>query len=217
MSFTALAAAGLPTLSRRGVLAVLSGGAFASHRLAFGDDEAEARKRRNKKKRKRKNRKPKVRADVVCPGPADDGGLTIGFPNVRLGQTFVARSSGSLVKAELLIEESPGASGDYVLHLATVDAFGVPTNDVLATASVANPRVPEGQSTVTFTFARPAAVVANTQYALILFRPDSDSLFWRGHFGDTCGGRTFDSASLTAPFNARNLELDLIFTTFLRS
>ncbi len=182
-----------------------------------GGGEAEAKKH-GKRKKNRNDKKAKTRADASCPGPSGDGvGLSIAFADVRLAQTFTAFRSGRLLQTALQIDKSEGSFGDYVLQLGAVDTFGVPTNEVLAATTVANGSVPVGETLVPFTFAQPAAVVAGKQYALVLTRPGSDRLFWRGHFGDSCGGRSFNSGNLTVPFKGASIDLDLIFTTFVRS
>jgi hypothetical protein len=132
-----------------------------------------------------------------------------------LAQTFVALASGALVSAQLPLVKQPGTAGEYLLRLGPVDGSGLPTNDVLAETSVSNLSVPTGSSTVTFTFANPAAVAAGTQYALILTRPGSTHLQWDGHLGDTCAGRGFVSTDQAAPFAEEIEGLDLIFTTFV--
>jgi len=198
------------------MLAGLTGGLLAAVSRAFGGEDAAARKNGNQKK-KRKNKKAKVRADAICPGPNDDGGISIVFADGRAAQTFTALRSGPLVGAELLIGKLNGTFGDYILQLGRVDSFGVPTNEVLASTSVANGNVPGGESMVGFSFAKPFSVVAGAQYALILARPGAIELLWRGHFGDTCAGRAFASDNLTAPFDGVSIALDLIFTTFVRS
>jgi hypothetical protein len=107
--------------------------------------------------------------------------------------------------------------GDYILRLGPLDASGIPTNDVLAEASVANAAVPDFESIVNFVFVKPATVGAGTEYALILTRPGGDLLAWDGHINDTCAGSAFVSRDQSAPFLAAPPGIDLIFTTFVSS
>jgi hypothetical protein len=223
-------------VSRRGVCAALSSGLLATLGSPFGSGEAAAKqknrhqKQRKKRvrRRKRNNRRhslpptapsgPVVQVDATCVRPPEDSGLATTNPEKRLGQTFTALASGLLVQAELPISKISTSTGDYVLQLGTVDVAGVPTNAVLATTSVANTAKPPGTSLVAFTFASPASVVAGTTYALILSRPGSDDLVWFGHRGNTCSGRAFESANLTAPFEEAIVpDLDFSFTTFVSS
>jgi hypothetical protein len=228
--------------SRRIVLAGLTSGIFAALPLALTIEETEAKQkgqgRKHKKRSKHKGQKdsppasppaspppspapspppgPVAVVDATCPGP---GGvyLAINNGNYRFAQTFTALASGPLVEAQLRIGKQVGSAGDYILRLSPVDAFGVPTNDVLASASAANSAVPDGFATVSFTFSFPFQIVAGTQYALVLTRPGSTHLLWEGHSGNTCAGHVYDSPSQTAPFLANFADLDLVFTTFVSS
>jgi hypothetical protein len=210
--------------SRRGALAALTGGLLAAHPFAREIDETEAskkskrRKRRKNKKNKNRQNDPKVRVDAMCPTLGSVvSSITDG--NVRFAQTFTALSSGPLVKAEILASKEPESEGDFVLRLSPVDASGVPTNEVLAEASVAPANVPDGTSTVTFTFRNPAPVVAGTEYALVLTRPGGTFVAWSGQFGNPCAGQHFLSADQEKPFQptALGVDIDLDFTTFVRS
>jgi hypothetical protein len=206
-------------VSRRGLLSGLTGGALTTAIVRFGADDAGARKKgKGKKKRKNKNNKAKTRTDATCLGAAADEGLVgLGVGNNRIAQTFTALSSGPLVRADLRISKAETTSGDYIVQIGTVDNFGTPTNEVLAVASVPSGGVPDGSSTVSFSFNRPLSVVAGTQYALILTQPGSNFLGWTGHFGDPCAGRRFVSLNQTSPFQAGDNGLDLEFTTFVKS
>jgi hypothetical protein len=201
--------------SRRGVLAGLSGGVLAAG--LFGRDETLAKKRRKRGKNKRKKKKdrPQTRADARC-ADSNDSALGPALPDARLAQSFTAIRGGSLVRAELDMERG-STLGEYILHLAPLDAFGFPTNQVLADAVVASALIPDDATTVAFTFPQPATVVAGEQYALVLSRPEVGELTWRGRQDDGCTGRAFASDGRTAPFQSADLAFDLIFATFIRS
>jgi hypothetical protein len=201
--------------SRRGILGGLASVLAATGLTSITADGLEARKK-GKTKKKRKARKPKVRADARCSG-VSDAGFGVGDGDIRLAQAFTARTSGPLVRADLAIAQSVQSTGDYILHLGAVDAFGVPTNEILAATSVPSLDVPDGLSTLSFSFARPFSVVAGTQYALVLTQPGSDFLRWNGQNGDLCPGRAFVSIDQSAPFESSGNQIDLIFTTFVRS
>lgn len=206
--------------SRRGVFAAIAGGLFA-HRL-FGLDVAgveakgggKGRKRKNRNKRKRKERGPETRADATCPGPRDNALFVNG--GSRLAQTLTATQSGPLVRAELVIHKEAGSSGDYLLSLSPVDNSGVPTNDVLAVALVADASVPNGDSTVDFTFPDPAVVEVGAQLALVFTRLNGGTLGWTFRTGDFCAGRGFFSIPASTSFQVRPDD-DFLFTTFVRS
>lgn len=220
--------------SRRGLFMGLLGGLLAATPLGFVASEATARK--NKKRKRKKKRKdtpeptpeptptptpepgPEIRVDATCPGPGEVessfGGTGGDF---RFAQTFTALTSGSLVRADLQIVKTAETFGEYILHLGSVDAFGVPTNEVLALATAASSGLPEGRSTVPFIFTKPFSVEAGTRYALILTQPGSQFLRWQGHGGDICPGRAFFSLDQTAPFSGPENRLELEFSTFVRS
>jgi len=215
--------------SRRSLFAGLTGGILMALPLALGTEEVAAKKKgkKGKKGKKRKQQTPTpqtpatpatpvTKVDATCSGPNHEGfGEFNG--DYRFAQTFTALASGPLVRAELPIYKVAGSGGAYILRLSPVDGAGVPTNTVLAWASIPNLSVPgDEDTTVTFTFADPASVVAGAQYALVLTRPGSNQLLWVGHVGGTCSGSVFFSPSQTAAFTA-DAGLDLIFTTFVTS
>ena len=214
--------------SRRGLLTGLSATALAlaATRLPIAVEAKKAKKQKHKKKKHKKQpatpqttpqtpATPVTKADAVCPGPTNDA-YAIGGVDWRLAQTFTALTSGSLVKAELLLSEPAGSLGDYVLRIAPADGAGIPTNIILAETTVLDINVPNGKSTVSFTFANPASVVAGNSYALVLTRPGSDKLVWLGHIGDSCTGTTYLSESQFGEFVAVG-NIDLIFQTFVNS
>jgi hypothetical protein len=208
--------------SRRGIIASLASGLVATGFHAFNVDDAEAKKkgkRKNKKRKNKKNDRAVTRADATC-SVVETTGFEVN-PNQRLAQTFTAGANGPLVRAELLIAKSQGSVGDYFLQLGTVDPFGLPTNEVSASTSVENSNVPDGESTVIFTFPTPFPVVEGTRYALVLTRTGPDLFSWRGTGDDPCAGQAFTSPDLTAPFvpfgSSATFDRDFVFTTFVRS
>ena len=206
--------------SRRSLFAGLTGGLLMALPLALGTEDAAAKKKGKKHKKKHKKQPatpqaPTIKSDAVCPGPTNDA-YAIGGVDWRLAQTFTALTSGSLVKAELLLSEPAGSLGDYVLRIAPADGAGIPTNIILAETAVLDINVPNGKSTVSFTFANPASVVAGNSYALVLTRPGSDKLVWLGHIGNSCAGTTYFSESQFGQFVAVG-NIDLIFETFVNS
>jgi hypothetical protein len=209
--FTALRHRLASASSRRGLLGGLAAG------LLMADPVGAAAKRKVKrKKRNKKKDRIRTRADALC---AESTGSSVALPSpdARVAQTFTAIRSGTLVRVEVEISNSAGTVGDYFLQVAPVDAFGVPTNEVLADAAVASEAVPDGISRVDFPFPQPPKVVAGDRYAVVLSRPEVGPQ-WSGRSGDGCpGGRAFVSDDLTAPFRSLSLSFDFIFTTFVRS
>jgi hypothetical protein len=218
-----------PAPSRRGFVAALASGLLGVGPLALGHNESLSKgKRKNQKRRKRKKQTtlsppsplpppsgPGLRPVASCLGTST---VSLGGPgNRRVAQTFTAVASGPLVRADIQIRKEAESIGDYFLHLGAVNAFGVPTNEVLAFTSLANINVPDGASTISFSFANPAAVVAGVRYALVLTRAGSGALGWEGSLGDTCAGQAFFSLDQTAPFDTSVGEIDLHFTAFVQS
>jgi hypothetical protein len=203
--------------SRRGLFSLLMGGLLIAGAQALTGDEAAARNRRKRRKRRKKrtNQKARIRVTATCPG-SDRFGFGANDGNVRVAQTFTASASGRLVKVQLSSGKEEGSLGDYVLRLSLVDDAGVPTNDVLAEAVLANASVPEGDSIITFTFGSPVSVAAGTEYALVLTRPGGGNINLGVEPDDPCDGQTFFSSDQTAPFEP-NLGDDLTFTAFVRS
>jgi hypothetical protein len=211
--------------SRRGLFAVSSGGLLSALLVSLGIDETAARNHGRRKKRKRHSRRkrrknqntappaPVIRPDATCIVEPDGSASAEG--SGRLAQTFTAIGSGSLVRADLRLEKLASEDGDYALRLSPLDASGVPTNTVLAETFVVNAAVPVGASTVTFTFATPFAVVAGTQYALVLTVPAGDRFTWIGNNEDPCAGQGFISTSATDVF--LDVSADFNFTTFVSS
>jgi hypothetical protein len=206
-------------ISRRGLLAGLSGGLLATRSAAHGGDEAAARKRRKRrKKRKRSDKKRAVtRADASCPGPSAGIIPIASSGEFRFAQTFTAGRSGELVRAEIEILRNTATAGDFILRLAPLDSEGVPTNTVLAESSVRGAEAPEDPATVSFSFADPASVEAGITYALVLTRPGGDRFGWAVEAAAGCPGERFRSVDQSAPFETQGSGLGFVFTTFVRS
>jgi hypothetical protein len=216
---------------RRVLLAALSGGLLTLGAGILDLNEAAAKKhaadrrrkrrRRDARRKKRKSRQqadPITRVDATCTG-AREGFIADVDGDARLAQTFTALASGPLVRAEIPISKDAGSDGDYILRLSPLDGAGVPTNDVLAEAAVADDTLPLGESTLTFTFTSPAPVVAGVTYALVLTRPGIGVVAWVGeNIDNPCAGRAFFSPDQTTPFTDDVAPgTDLFFTTFVTS
>jgi hypothetical protein len=191
--------------------------------LTLGRDEAVARKGKRKRKKKKKAKgsgggapSPVTRADAACLEQSNTH-VEAADGNERFAQTFTPLTSGFLVAARMTIVKDAGTTGDYLLHVATVDGAGRPTNTVLATTSIPNAAVPNGSSAPTFDFATPLAVATGATYALILTRPGSSQLTSRATAGSTCAGAAFYSNSQTGAFVPKGDTTDFAFSTFVAS
>jgi hypothetical protein len=148
--------------------------------------------------------------DANCPGPPDAS--TDPEPTERDVQTFTAQRTGSLVRGELEISKTDGAA-DWVMQIVTTDGSGTPTNNVLASTTIANASVPEGESTIAGLFASPASVVAGQQLGLLISRP-GESYTLRDRFESPCPGQEFFSIS-GGPFMS-DANFDFVFAVFVK-
>jgi hypothetical protein len=152
--------------------------------------------------------------DANCPGPA--GSMVTTPVNGRVAQTFTAQSTGTLVEGSFVPNKASGSSGDYVIQILSLDGSGSPTNTVLATATIPNPSVPNGFSTITGTFNPPATVVAGQSYALGASRPGPSSLTVAESNTNACPGAEFTSGSLTGPWVAAPAQFDMLFAVYVQ-
>jgi len=107
--------------------------------------------------------------------------------NLRDAQTFTAVNSGEVTDAQVYITTStPAGNGgevtdaqaypsthrtvDLTMKITTVDSSGQPTDNVLASTTIANllPSKSAHPRVVTGTFSDPASVVSGRKYALVL-------------------------------------------------
>jgi hypothetical protein len=86
------------------------------------------------------------------------------------GQTFTVENTGHLTKAEVTVYRSFQTGADLKMEIVSVNASGLPTNNVLASASLPYSEITTvaGGAVTTFTFANPATVRAGKQYAFVL-------------------------------------------------
>jgi hypothetical protein len=148
--------------------------------------------------------------DANCPGPSTGSVLTMA--GGRRAQTFTAQTTGTLVRGEMEIHKEPGSSGDYVMQVHTTDGAGVPTDTVLASATLPNGPIPSGVSRIAGSFDAPASVVAGQVYALVLTRSSAFHNVERG--GNACPGQEFRSGS-SGPWTPDDSLFDLLFSVFV--
>jgi hypothetical protein len=148
--------------------------------------------------------------DANCPGPPNTS--VDPDPGDRDVQTFTAQRTGSLVRGETEISKLGGAA-DWVMQIVTTDGSGIPTNNVLASTTIANASVPDGDSRIVGLFASPASVVAGQQFGLLITRP-GESYTLRDRSDNPCPGQEFFSAS-GGPFMAEPI-FDFVFAVFVK-
>jgi hypothetical protein len=148
--------------------------------------------------------------DANCPGPPNTS--VDPDPCDRDVQTFTAQRTGSLVRGETEISKLGGAA-DWVMQIVTTDGSGTPTNNVLASTTIANASVPDGDSRIVGLFASPASVVAGQQLGLLIARP-GESYTLRDQSDGPCPGQEFFSAS-GGPFMGEPI-FDFDFAVFVK-
>ena len=149
--------------------------------------------------------------DANCPGPPNTS--VDPDPGDRDVQTFTAQRTGSLVRGETEISKLGGAA-DWVMQIVTTDGSGTPTNNVLASTTIANASVPDGDSRIVGLFASPATVVAGQQLGLLITRP-GESYTLRDRDDNPCPGQEFFSAS-GGPFMSEAPVFDFVFAVFVK-
>jgi hypothetical protein len=148
--------------------------------------------------------------DANCPGPPNTS--VNPDPGDRDVQTFTAQRTGSLVRGETEISKA-GGTADWVMQIVTTDGSGTPTNNVLASTTIANAAVPDGDSRIVGLFGSPASVVAGQQLGLLIARP-GESYTLRDRSDAPCPGQEFFSAS-GGPFMAEPI-FDFVFAVFVK-
>jgi hypothetical protein len=149
--------------------------------------------------------------DANCPGPPEGSVFIIDSGNERWAQTFTAQSSGVLTSAQAAVMKGPGA--DWLLQVAALDGAGAPTYNILASTTIPDSAVPDGDTVVSAGFASPPAVTAGQQYALILARPNF-GVELRVREGNDCAGQLFASEDM-GPFLLFAPDQDMVFAVFV--
>jgi RTX calcium-binding nonapeptide repeat (4 copies) len=139
-----------------------------------------------------------------------------------LAQPFSSQLSGNLTRAELELRDLSG-SGDWIVQIRSAQPSGTfpgelePTAVVLASATLPDASVPEGDSLQSVVFANPAAVVTGGSYAMSITRPaatDPNSLAVGAHTPSTeCLHRSYYSTNGGTSWTS--LGSDLIFRVFV--
>jgi hypothetical protein len=108
-----------------------------------------------------------------------------------------------------------GSTNDYVLQIVALDLSGVPTNTVLASATVPAASLPTGDSRITGNFDSPATVTAGQSYGLLVNRPGASTAIMDLRTGNDCPGALFGSPNQTDPFTAAPADWDIVFAVFV--
>lgn len=154
-------------------------------------------------------------ADARCPGPPNDDSFTASS-NYRFGQTFTARQTGKLVRAEVLANKNTAENADWIVQIVDADVEGRPSETVLAEARIANATLADGQVMLRAAFATPPTVTVNREYAVVLAWGGAENFDFPLLTGNPCGGRLHaQDQSGSAPYNSMGSPYDLVYTTFV--
>jgi VCBS repeat-containing protein len=143
------------------------------------------------------------------------GGLAlITGTGISLAQTFTAGLSGTLDQVDLALARVR-ADGPLTVEIRNVDG-GAPGADVLASASLPAASVPTETAFVAVSFAAPATVAADTQYAIVAYAGGFDRYFW-GHAGADlyAGGSAFSSGESPPVTWSAHPSTDFAFKTYV--
>jgi hypothetical protein len=153
--------------------------------------------------------------DANCPGPSN-GTLGVSDTDPRIAQTFTAQSTGSLTRGEIEIVKA-GPGNDWGMQILATDGLGNPTNSVLASTTIADSTVPNGNQPIAGEFAAPASVEAGQQYAISIAHPPDVQVRIRSP--DPCPGKPFESFSQSGPWFSVDPvlgpEYDVVFAVYV--
>jgi hypothetical protein len=110
---------------------------------------------------------------------------------LKEAQTFTAGKTGQVTDAQAYIQTY--RPGDLTMQITTVDSSGNPTNNVLASTTIADPPLSDlsvNPQPVTGNFSNPASVVSGNKYALVLSTTATNSPHnvWGTHVVDKPAG-----------------------------
>jgi hypothetical protein len=217
---------GIPTVG----LAVLQLPGWADAKKKHDSDRKRKHDADGKRKRKGKHRKKKNNGETISPPPtppAAPGPVTtadarcLSAPPAigeqtgpRLAQTFVAKRSGQLTSASVVLYFNE-AGADFELEIREVGVGGTPTSTVLASTVIANVPASVQTRSILGTFDSPATVVAGEVYALVVTETTglNHSFFING--SDPClDGILFRDELVNDTFDPRSSQ-DLVYATFV--
>jgi hypothetical protein len=163
--------------------------------------------------------------DAYCDGPTDNV-AALGGTAARFAQTFSPINGGYLTAVRLFVDEV-GHGGDYLVQITPVSGSNVAPTDplvVLAQATIADSSIPTNgvnQSTqVEADFPNPPAVLASSEYAIVLKRPGDPNGIGIGTKStphpDPCAfGGLYHSNDDSSPWIGPLSSDDAVFSTFM--
>jgi hypothetical protein len=107
--------------------------------------------------------------------------------NYKQGQTFTVENTGHLTKAEINVNRGFDTGATLYMEIVSVNASGLPTDNVLASASLPAAEISTFNGVETFTFDNPAIVRAGKQYAFVMHGGNTTTYSF-GLAGDSFNG-----------------------------
>jgi hypothetical protein len=144
--------------------------------------------------------------------------FTFGAGEGPVAQNFTSQLTGNLTRAEVSLVKPPGTTQPFIVQIRTVASSGIPTEVVLATATIPAANVGDDENVLAgVVFTSPAAVVAGQQYAILASRPGGDFDAGVHNDFDPPGGET--CPGIQTWFNGTAWETrpnnDLMFRVFV--
>ena len=150
---------------------------------------------------------PQSESDPYC---WSEPNLTFGGSR-RWAQTFISNTSTSIAGFECLVETST-EDDEFTLELRTLGAGGVPSNTVVAAATVIVEQ--DGQTQLLGSFGEAVELDAGNGYAFVITLIDGNVLTPRGRNGNICPQqRLYFDASATGNFVLHDTAYDMIFAS----
>ena len=120
--------------------------------------------------------------------------------NARVAQQFTPDITHDIDQVDLYLTKANTPTGTVTLEILAVDGDGKPTGSVLATGSKAVTAIAAGPAWVVFTLGAAYTLIANTQYAIVIYGPTGDAsnyIGWRADQNDGAyaGGSVVSSAN----------------------
>ncbi len=167
--------------------------------------------------------------DAYCGGPTDNV-VGSGGSGVRFAETFSPINGGYLTEVRFFIQKESGGGADYLVQITPVNPSNLAPVDpvvVLAQATIPASSVPVNPtypylSEVAADFSTPPAVLASSEYAIVVKRPGNTGVLGLGiktnnsPGGDPCpDGAFYHSGDDSSPWSAADTHHDVVFSTFV--
>ncbi|MDX6616382.1 MAG: hypothetical protein QOD60_1473 [Solirubrobacterales bacterium] len=167
--------------------------------------------------------------DAYCSGPPTNVAGIADHDGARWGQTFSPINGGFLSEVRLFVQEEVHSNDTLQVQITPVNSSDLsPVFPVtpLATATVADSSLTPNANfpnlvEVAFDFPNPPAVLASSEYTIVLTRTDTSGVLGIGVVGtgsppDPCpDGELYGGPATASPWGAPLANDDMVFTTFV--